>query len=181
MRSILQATPQDPGTSAGAPWRSSRTLPHCPGRRRRIAGGRSLDSRLAAADCSSLRGGGLLLCERARRARRLRPQASRGCLCPAVGLSSFWRYRPVAHPRPVLQRGWGRGARAGASEAGRLRDGFGRRRVTCKQPCACHATIVIDARMAFRAAPRGRPAARGGCGLTSCHPLASVDRMAISS
>ena len=84
----------------------------------------------------------------------------------------------MSHPRPVLQRGWGRGAHAGASEAGRLRDGFGRRRVACEQLRARQATIVIDARMASRAAPRGRTAARGGCGTASNHPLAFIARLA---
>ena len=121
---------------------------------------------------------GLLRCERASGARRDRPQAPHSCSCPAVGLSSFRRCGPVSHPRPVLQRGWGRGAHAGASEAGRLRDGFGRRRVACEQLRARQASIVIDARMASRAAPRGRTAARGGCGTASNHPLAFIARLA---
>ena len=123
---------------------------------------------------------GLLRCERASGARRNRPQAPHSCSCPAVGLSSFRRCGPVSHPRPVLQRGWGRGAHAGASEAGRLRDGFGRRRVVCRQPRVCPATIQIDARMVSRAAPRGRPSARGGCGTGSIHPFAFIGRLAFT-
>ena len=177
-------SPQDPCTLACVSWCSSRTLPplHCrpltgspPARCRRPLPHQPLCCRRG---CRSLEDEGLLRCERARGARRLRPQAPHSCLCPAVGLPSFRRCGPVSHPRPVLQRGWGRGAHAGASEAGRLRDGFGRRRVVCEQLRVCQATIQIDARMVSRAAPRGRPSARGGCGITSSHPLAFIGRMA---
>ena len=84
------------------------------------------------------------------------PCRIRGRFCSAGGVAAPTRVRP----------------RPGASVTASAGGGW------LASNCASPGDDTINARMASRAAPRGRTAARGGCGTASIHPHAFIARLA---